>query len=265
MKMSTLTVALALTLAGTACTQRVDFEKVPIGSHIDITRQDGGVVRGTLATRDEQAVSLTVGSQSRSFPRDRLVHVRMVNDSSIALPASAKFREFTLPEGTRLAVRLNSPVGSDSSRAGDPIGATLDNAFIIDDTEVLPAGSAVSGRVEEAHSSGKVKGRGTLSLLFDTIAGLDQPWPIAAHVNLLAASGKNKDIATIGIPAAGGALLGALLGGGKGALIGGAIGGGAGTAVALSTRGPQVRLGRGASLALRLEQATDVRVPITKW
>jgi len=263
MKNTLLPIVLALVIAA-ACAPRVNFEKVPIGAKVDVTRADGGVVRGIFASRDDQNITLTTGSTSRVFARGQIVGVRVIDDTSSLLPASATFREYSVPAGTQLALRLNSPVGSDTSQVGDPIGATLDRAILVDGIEVLPAGSVVSGHVVAAESSGKVKGRGTLSLLFDSVSGGGRSYPIAARVELLAASGRNRDLETIGIGAGGGALLGALLGGGKGAAIGAGVGGGAGTAVALSTRGPQVRMDRGAVLSPRLDQTVDVRVPITK-
>ena len=51
------------------------------------------------------------------------------------------------------------------------------------------------------------------------------------------------------------------MGGKKGALIGAAAGGGAGTAVVVSTRGKEVRLGKGASMSLRLTQPLTIRIP----
>jgi len=71
---------------------------------------------------------------------------------------------------------------------------------------------------------------------------------------------KKKDAMTIGAPAAGGALVGALVGGKKGAGIGAAAGGGAGTAVVLTTRGKEVRVGRGAILSVRLTEPLTIRV-----
>jgi hypothetical protein len=56
------------------------------------------------------------------------------------------------------------------------------------------------------------------------------------------------------LPAAGGAIVGALTAGRKGAAIGAAVGGGAGTAVVLSTRGKDVRMGEGALIVVRLDQ-----------
>ena len=260
------TVGLALMIAGAGCARRVDLEKVPVGTEVEVTRQDGGVVRGTLAARDDTTVKVKVGSASRSVPRDQIVDVQLVEGTPAPLPAIAKFREFTLPEGTRLAVRLDSAVGSDSSRVDDPIEATLTDAVVVDGTEVLPAGSVVRGEVAAVQPAGKVKGRASLALLFGSVsvAGRDERYPIAARVDLMAPATKGKDAAKIAIPAAGGAIIGGLLGGKKGVAIGTAIGGGAGTAVVLSTAGPQIRLPRGTVLSLPLDQAVDVRVPIKK-
>ena len=33
-------------LAGAGCTKKVDLEKVPVGTEVQVTRQDGGVVHG---------------------------------------------------------------------------------------------------------------------------------------------------------------------------------------------------------------------------
>ena len=71
---------------------------------------------------------------------------------------------------------------------------------------------------------------------------------------------ERKDALEIGAPAAGGALIGALVGGSKGALVGTAVGGGAGTAVVLSTRGKEVRIPKGTALTLKLAAPLTVRV-----
>ena len=261
------TFALALLIAGVGCANRVDLEEVPVGTEVEVTRQDGGVVRGTLAARDDKTVTVKVGSTGRSVPRDQIADVQLVDETTpVALPAIAKFREFTLPEGTKLAVRLDSAVGSDSSRVEDPIEATLTDGVVVDGTEVLPAGSLVRGEVAAVQAAGKVKGRASLALRFGSVsvAGRDERYPIAARVDLMAPATKGEDALKIGIPAAGGAIVGGVIGGKKGAAIGTAIGGGAGTAVVLSTSGEEIRMPRGTVLSLRLDQAVDVRVPIAR-
>jgi hypothetical protein len=74
----------------------------------------------------------------------------------------------------------------------------------------------------------------------------------------------NSDAAKIGIPAAGGAIIGGVIGGKKGAAIGTAVGGGGGAAVVLATPGDEIRLAPGAALTLVLDQPIEVRVPIAK-
>jgi hypothetical protein len=131
---------------------------------------------------------------------------------------------------------------------------------------VIPAGSEVGGVVTDATRSGKVKGRAHLAVRFDslTLQGGDtanERYQIATSpVGRTAPATKKKDAMKIGVPAAGGALIGALVGGKKGAGIGTAIGGGAGTAVVLDTRGQEVRMGRGAGLTLQLAEPLTVRV-----
>ncbi len=252
------------------CDKRVDLERVPVGSRVEVTRQDGGVVSGSLAARDDTTVTVAVGSDLRIVPRAQIVGVQVLDEAPAVAaplaPPAAEFRVVTIPAGARLVVRLDSPVGSASSRMGDPVAATLTEAVTIDGTDVLPRGSLVSGDVASVRSAGRVKGRASVAIVFRavTLAGRDDRQAIEARVSRTASSTKGTDAATIAFPAVGGAIVGGLVGGRKGALIGTAIGGGAGTAVVLSTRGRQISLPRGTVLSLRLQHAVDVRVPAAR-
>ena len=117
--------------------------------------------------------------------------------------------------------------------------------------------------VTDATRSAKVKGRAHVAMRFTSLTphGGDERYTIStAPVARTAQGTKQKDALEIGAPAAGGAIIGALVGGGKGAAIGAGVGGGAGTAVVLSTRGKEVHLGKGAALTLRLSAPVTVRV-----
>ncbi len=266
MKNILLSIALSAAIVGFGCARRADVEKVPVGAKVEVTRQDGGVLQGTLTARDDKTVNIQVGPATRTVPRDQIADIQIGDGGPSALPSLAKFREFTIPEGTRLAVRLATSVGSDLSRPGEPVDATLTDAVVIDGTEVLPAGTDISGEVAAVRSAGQTRGQASVTLQFSTasIAASDEQYPVAARVDLMAPAKKNNNAAKIAVPAAGGAILGALLGGGKGALIGSVIGAGAGTAVVLTSHGPEIRLARGTRLSLPLEQPIDVRVPIKR-
>jgi hypothetical protein len=172
-------------------------------------------------------------------------------------------REFTIPAGTILRLRVTRGFGSDISRVEDPVSATLTQGIVIGGRTVLPAGSRASGYVSEATRPGRVKGRGRVAVRFTRITPASEPDTYNMQTRswvAVAPATKKKDALTIGIPAAGGAGIGALVDGKKGAAIGAAVGGGAGTAAVLTTRGKDVRIGRGATLAVRLAAPLTVRL-----
>lgn len=182
--------------------------------------------------------------------------------------ASARaVREVTIPAGTALRVRLEQAVGSDFSRVEQPVRAELARALVVNGETVVPAGSSVYGVVTEATRSGRVKGRARLGMRFHT---LDSPWSDARHAIRTtswvrqAPGTKKKDAAKIVIPAAGGGIIGGIVGGKKGAAIGAATGGGAGTAVVMATRGPEVRLGRGSVVLVRLARPITLDVDVRR-
>jgi len=184
-------------------------------------------------------------------------------DHPVLAAAAARIEQVTLPAGTTLRLRVNRGFGSDISSVEDPVSATLARSVVIGGRSVLPAGSTASGYVTEATRPGKVKGRGRVAVRFTRMAPANhsasytmqtRPWLAIAPAT------KKKDALTIALPAAGGAGIGALIDGKKGAGIGAAIGGGAGTAAVLTTRGRDVRIGRGAVLTVRLSSPLTINV-----
>jgi hypothetical protein len=250
-------------LAVGGCSTRLDADQVPVGTAVQVTRQDGGLVEGTLAARDEKTLTVKAGRTTRTVVRSDIADLKIVTPGRpIEPPPVAKFREFTAPEGTPLKITLETSVSSETSRAGDEIEGRLAEAVRIDDVEVMPVGSVLRGTVTGAQSAGKVKGRASLALHFDGMEIRQERYPISAGFSVEAASTKKKDAATIGIPAAAGAIIGAIVGGGKGAAAGAAIGGGGGTAVVLMTEGKPVMFSVGTSMLVTLAKAVDVRVPL---
>lgn len=260
-------VVAAVLLLGAGCSKAVDVEAVPIGTPVEVTRQDGGVVTGTLTGRDDKTLKVSAGRTTRQIPRDQVADLALTNaPKPAALPSVAKFREYTVPEGTTLRVRLDSSLGSDTSRVGEDVEAVLTEAVMVDGVEVLPEGSVLKGTVSTATPSGNVKGRASLGAQVRsvTLPSGGATYSLSAGMRHTAEATKGSDAKKIGIPAVGGAIIGALLGGKKGALIGTTVGGGAGAIVVLTTSGPEVRYARGTALSLRIEDPIDVRVPIRR-
>ena len=165
-----------------------------------------------------------------------------------ALGAGPEYREVTLPAGTILPVDLQTSVGSDISRVEQPVEGRLRSALSSNGVEVLPAGTAVSGHVTAAQRPGRVKGRGLIAFRFTRIdtPGEGTTRMSSASISRMAEATKEKDALKIVAPAAAGAV----------------IGGAAGTGYVLSTRGKEVRLGKGANLSVKLTAPLTFKVPV---
>jgi len=167
--------------AGIGCSSRVDLDEVPIGTPVEVVREDGGVVRGPLTARDDKIVQMGVGKASRSVARDEIASVELADGiTPPPLPAAAKFRELTVPDGTALAVRLDTSAGSDTSKIEDRIQATLTEAVLVDGVEVLPAGSVMTGVVTNADPAGKVSGRASLGVRFQSMSVAGETYALSA-------------------------------------------------------------------------------------
>ena len=193
------------------------------------------------------------------------VAVASISAATNAAPDRLAYRDITVPAGTVIPVVLDSHVASDTSRLEAPVRAHVRRPIVVNGVAVIPAGSSVVGHVTQAVRSGRVSGRARIGFRFDRLitAGSNQQVNInTSSVSRVAPATKARDARTIAIPAAGGAVVGGILGGKKGAAIGAAAGGGGGTAVVLSTRGREVRLGPGAAASVRLLSPITVRVRV---
>ena len=93
------------------CSNRVDVDKLPEGTDVQVTRQDGALIEGKLAARQPDVIKVSTGRTTKDVPRDQIADVRVVDEKAPAeLPEKARFREVTLPAGTDLALELTSPV-----------------------------------------------------------------------------------------------------------------------------------------------------------
>jgi len=254
---------IALSAAGFGCSDRVDVDELPEGTEVQVTREDGALIEGRLAAREPEIIKVSTGRTTKDVPRDQIADVRVVDETTPPEPpARAKFREVTISAGTDLALELTSSVSTGDANIEDPVNATLQRAMTIDGVEVLPAGTPVRGEVSSVARAGKVKGRARLGLRFHTLTAHGEDYRISAPFEIAAPATKAEDARKIGLPAAGGAIVGGILGGKKGAAIGAAIGGGAGTAHVLMTPGEEVALRQGATLSVSLTGPIDVRVPL---
>jgi hypothetical protein len=204
--------------------------------------------REELVTRDEYA-SL----------RDRLETLRVRSTgkpvTTMAPVAEAEGKAFTVPVGTQLDVRLQTPLSSATAKAEDRFEATTIVDFTMANDVVIPAGSLVRGFISSVRPAGRLDRRGSLTLSFDELRIGQTSRRLRASV-VQALDGKmGEDATRIGAGAIVGGIIGGLLGGGKGALLGVLVGGG-GTIAA--TEGSDVELPLGTILRVRLDEALEI-------
>jgi hypothetical protein len=194
---------------------------------------------------------LIVNAQTRKKPRLR----RSVRKTTVVAPS--------VPVGTNLKVRLEDTLSSKDSRVGDRFTAT-----VLDPVRFNEA--TVTGHVSSIQKSGKIKGRTSMNLDFDSIRFSDgrsgtlhgivtrvygSDSGAADNEGGVESGSRTKQTVKRGAIGAGaGAVLGAIVGGGKGAAIG-LILGGAGGAGSLAVQG---------SKELKLESGTELLVRVTR-
>lgn len=178
-------------------------------------------------------------------------------------PAPRVVAPVLVPVGTNLKVRLNDTLSSKESRAGDKF-----TAAVLDPVRFNEA--TVQGHIRSIVKSGKVTGRTTMNLAFDSIDLTDgRHGTLHGYVTKVYGSDAaktdeeggvqsksrgNQTLKRGGIGAAAGAILGGIVGGGKGAAIG-LILGGAGGAGSVAIKGGK---------ELKLESGTEMLVHVTR-
>jgi hypothetical protein len=149
----------------------------------------------------------------------------------------------SIPAGTALAVRLETPIDSEVSQLGQTFTATLNSALTVNGDVAVPAGSQVQGHIADLKSAGKFAGQSLVVLQLDSIRSGGQSYNISTDQFKKEGSSRGKNTAEkVGAGAGIGALIGALAGGGKGAAIGAAAGGGLGGGAQAVTKGQQIKL-----------------------
>ena len=166
--------------------------------------------------------------------------------------------------GTRLVASLDTPIGTDVSRVGDPFYATLQTP-VVDERgyAVIPAGAKIQGRVAQLEET-RGGDPAVVSLEIESISysGTTRPFPGRIVETEVESTGRHASGKGIAGGAAGGAILGAILGGGSGALKGAAVGAGAGTLISLGTSKTGARMPSGTTLAIETTQPMPIRPPM---
>ena len=170
--------------------------------------------------------------------------------------------EVVVPAASVMGLRVETPLSSERARVEDRVEARVTRDVNADGRVAIPAGSRVVGSVTLVERGGKVKERARLGVRFHTLVLADgSEVPIRTESVIREGESPSGESARkIGGAAIGGAILGALIGGGKGAAIGGATGAAGGTAVVMAGDRNAATLPAGTVVSVRLSSPVTLDV-----
>ncbi len=168
-------------------------------------------------------------------------------------------KKVTVPAGTQLIVRLDTPLDSERNQIGDTFRGSLSDAIVLDGETVIPSGAEVAGRVSDVKSAGRFAGNSVLTLELTSLSVNGKTYNIQTNHWSRSGNGQGKSTATkVGAGTLAGAALGGIFGGGKGAAIGAGAGAGVGTGAAAAKKGQQIQLPAEAVLTFQTINALTV-------
>lgn len=181
---------------------------------------------------------------------------------------------YKVDTGTIMRVRMNQTISSKTAKIGNTFTVTVtEPVYSNNGVVVIPTGSTLTGRVNSVKMAAKGGKPGEIDAGFisvklpngisRTINGslTDLDAGKSASDNEGAVSGdkmKHRKIIFIGGGAAGGALLGAIVGGGKSTAIGAIAGAGAGLLGEMLLKGPEAEVKSGTEFGVYLNQAISL-------
>jgi len=177
-------------------------------------------------------------------------------------PPQKVIDELVVSADSVIGLRIESTVSSEVAKVEDPVEARVTRDVRVGPEVAIPSGSRVLGSVIQAERGGKVKTAARIGVRFHTLV-LPDGTRMPMQTEAIYREGKSpgqESAAKMGAASVGGAILGAIIGGGKGAAIGGAVGAAGGTAAVMAGgRNPAV-LSSGTLLTVHLSQPVTVLV-----
>ena len=177
-------------------------------------------------------------------------------------PPEPQFEEVVVPAASVIGLQVDTPLSSERARIEDRVDARVTRDVLADGRVAIPAGARVIGAVTLVERGGKVKERARLGVRFHTLVLADGS-QIPLRTEAIVREGEapsGESARKIGGAAIGGAILGAIMGGGKGAIVGGATGAGAGTAAVMAGDRNAATLPAGTVVTVRLASPASIEV-----
>ncbi len=213
-----------------------------------------------------------VAQGQRPWPGPPATQQPITLDASAAPPAGGQdvplgqpeqqWQEVVVPTESVLGLQLETTVSSEFARVEDRVDARVTRDVRVGGVVAVPAGSKAVGSVIMVERGGHIKDRARIGIRFNTIILPDTTRLTIATEPIYreGPSPAHQSAAKIGGATIGGAILGAIFGGGRGAAIGSGLGAAGGTAAAMGGDRMPVVLPAGTTLSVRTESPINMTV-----
>lgn len=173
-----------------------------------------------------------------------------------------QWEEVLVPAESVIGLQLETSISSEFAHIEDRVDARVTRDVRVGPRVAIPVGTRAIGTVVLVERGGRVKERARLGLKFTTLI-LPDTTRLTINTETIYREGESpagESTKKIGGATIGGAILGAILGGGKGAAIGSGIGAAGGTAAAMNGDRMPVSLPTGTPLSVRTQAPINMTV-----
>jgi hypothetical protein len=196
-------------------------------------------------------------------------------------PSTTNQNQLMIPAGTKVPIALKHAISTKSSREGQSVYAETTFPVVLNSRVLIPAGTYVQGKISHVQRAGHVKGRAEVLMHFTTliypsgytvvlpgsvenVPGADKTSMKDDEGTIRQDSQTGEKVGTVATAAGTGAVIGGLSHGAKGGLIGAGVGGAVGSAIAMLSRGNDVKLDAGTTLEMVIQREVPLdgsRIP----
>jgi hypothetical protein len=144
----------------------------------DRSRIQGSGVKGFVAVAVAAALmavpcARTLAQEQASTPQAAGTPVPAAAQPAAApvdiAPAVPSKKTYTVPEGTKILLKLNSAINTKSARPGDGVYLASTFPVVVGNRVMIPAGVYVQGTVDRVVRAGRAKGKSQLDMHFTSI------------------------------------------------------------------------------------------------
>lgn len=220
-------------------------------------------------------VTLTMATALPAFAqtKKRRTPVRRPAAKAVPVVTQPSVVHYSVESGEVIRVRMDRTISSATTRVGDQFTTTVVDPVYSRGVEVIPAGSAIIGRITTVDRASRRSKAGSIGVQFvslrlpngfvrsingDLTEVTDEEIVADNEGEVSGMSAVKRNVVFIGGGAATGALIGAIAGGGKGAGIGAGIGAGLGVAGAFFSKGHEAEVKSGTEFGVVLNQRVSL-------